>query len=539
MLKEIKCSLFKKQSINFHEGLNIILGDDDAKNSIGKSSALMVIDFAHGGDSLLEDKSGAIRVMGHHRYDFSFVFDNKRHYFSRSTDVSGVVDICDATYEKASEISVDDFRKMLKDFYKLDQCESSFRFLVSPFSRIWGKGSIDSDHPFVASIKESAGVAVGRLVDLFGHSVTVAAEKKALEAQRERKKLISSSMNANIIPGINKTKYKENAVTIESNSQQIENLKRDFTGALTAYEALFDEQLKALQLKKNELSLSRNEVQNKIRRLEREISGITPRLVANISLVAEFFPNVNIEKLEQVETFHHKIGGIVKKQLKDELVVALEQNTSIENEILFLDKSIQGALASKGTPDDLFARMFEIKEKTDRAVLENGFFDQKKNLDDATKLSVQRLDVIYSSIFLDIEVKLNSRLKSFNRVVYGAQRNSSEIRIKSANSYLFSSPDDTGTGKSFAGVIGFDLAVLSLTYLPFIIHDSVIYKNIEIAAIKRILRIISSVKAKQIFLSFDEAQKFGAHVENLIKRLTVLRLSHDDLLYTEDWRETK
>lgn len=53
MLKEIKCSLFKRQSIVFHNGLNIILGDDDAKNSIGKSSALMAIDFVNGGESLL------------------------------------------------------------------------------------------------------------------------------------------------------------------------------------------------------------------------------------------------------------------------------------------------------------------------------------------------------------------------------------------------------------------------------------------------------------------------------------------------------
>ena len=36
------------------------------------------------------------------------------------------------------------------------------------------------------------------------------------------------------------------------------------------------------------------------------------------------------------------------------------------------------------------------------------------------------------------------------------------------------------------------------------------YKNIEIAAIKRILRILAVIKSKQIFLSFDEAKKFGS-----------------------------
>jgi hypothetical protein len=140
---------------------------------------------------------------------------------------------------------------------------------------------------------------------------------------------------------------------------------------------------------------------------------------------------------------------------------------------------------------------------------------------------------------LDIEKKINGHLRAFNRVVYGANRKSSELRIKSANSYIFSSPDDTGTGKSFAGLIGFDLAMLSLTSLPFVIHDSVIYKNIEIAATQKILRILSAIKGKQIFLSFDEAPKFGVRVQKMIEMSTALRLSHTEQLYNKDWRETK
>jgi Uncharacterised protein conserved in bacteria (DUF2326) len=78
-----------------------------------------------------------------------------------------------------------------------------------------------------------------------------------------------------------------------------------------------------------------------------------------------------------------------------------------------------------------------------------------------------------------------------------------------------------------------------LTRLPFVIHDSVIYKNIEVAAIKRILRILAAIKSKQIFLSFDEAKKFGSQAEQLVKKFTILKLSHNDLLYNKDWRVKK
>lgn len=143
MLKEIRCTEFKQPTIVFNAGLNIILGDNDAKNSIGKSSALLVIDFSHGGNSLIEDKSGAIRAMGHHRYDFSFVFSGKKYFFSRSTEFPDTVDICDDHYVKQGFLGIEEFRKNLKQLYHLDECESSFRSLVGPFSRIWGKGGLE------------------------------------------------------------------------------------------------------------------------------------------------------------------------------------------------------------------------------------------------------------------------------------------------------------------------------------------------------------------------------------------------------------
>ena len=148
MLREIQCTQFSHSSIIFKKGLNIILGDDDAKNSIGKSTALMVIDFAHGGRSFLQDEAGAIRALGHHHYNFSFLFDTKSYFFSRSTDTPEVVYICDKNYERKSEISLDDYRKKLKDFYKLTNLGHSFRSLVSPFARIWKKGALEPDQPF-------------------------------------------------------------------------------------------------------------------------------------------------------------------------------------------------------------------------------------------------------------------------------------------------------------------------------------------------------------------------------------------------------
>ncbi|MBN8440318.1 MAG: DUF2326 domain-containing protein [Thauera sp.] len=539
MLKEIRCVHFSHSKISFHPGLNVILGDDDAKNSIGKSTVLMVIDFVLGGTTFLKDDAGAIRELGHHHYDFAFEFAQQRWFFSRATDTSDVVHVCDEDYVRLSELPLEEYHGLLKRLYGLDGLGGSFRSTLNPFSRIWRKGGLEPDQPFVAVPQESSAIAIGRLIDMFGRSADIAAERKALEEQKERRTLIKNSMKASILPNITKTKYDENTKKIAENHANIDLLKQGLGGALSVYESLFDESLQQKQQRKNELVGRRADTQNKIKRLQREISGITPRLAANIALITDYFPTVDVKRLEQVEAFHQRIGSIVKKELKAELAVANAEEVATANEIAVIDIEIQAALQKKGLPEDMFKRVFELKEVTDRAAEENRHFERKVELEEAIKLSSQRLDSIYVGIFLDIERQVNLKLRAFNKVVYGPSRASSELRIKSASSYQFTSPADTGTGKSYAGLIGFDLAILSLTGLPLLIHDSIIYKNIEVPAIRRILRILAAVKSKQIILSFDEAKKFGIEAELLLKRFSVLKLGHNDLLYNKDWRDQK
>ncbi|WP_045441764.1 hypothetical protein [Citrobacter sp. S-77] len=108
----------------------------------------------------------------------------------------------------------------------------------------------------------------------------------------------------------------------------------------------------------------------------------------------------------------------------------------------------------------MFTRVFELKKLADKAAEENNFYDKKVAIEKEALLSEERLKAIYVDIFLSIETVMNIKLKNFNNVVYGPSRNASQLRIKNANSYNFISPEDTGTGKSYAGLVGFDLAML-------------------------------------------------------------------------------
>lgn len=50
MLLEVRSDKFRQSAIQFRAGLNVVLGDDNATNSIGKSSLLMVLDFVLAGN---------------------------------------------------------------------------------------------------------------------------------------------------------------------------------------------------------------------------------------------------------------------------------------------------------------------------------------------------------------------------------------------------------------------------------------------------------------------------------------------------------
>ena len=91
-------------------------------------------------------------------------------------------------------------------------------------------------------------------------------------------------------------------------------------------------------------------------------------------------------------------------------------------------------------------------------------------------------------------------------------------------SYDFFTPDDTGTGSSYKGLIVYDLSVLSLTKLPFLIHDSVLLKQIADNALINIFKLYFQSE-QQIFVAFDKQGSYGDEFQKLLENNAVLHLA--------------
>lgn len=80
MLGGMKSPAFKEKGevrpkIEFHPGLNVVLGKEGGENSIGKSSAMLAIDFVFGGNAYLS--GDGVNHIGDHTIFFAFEFGNK------------------------------------------------------------------------------------------------------------------------------------------------------------------------------------------------------------------------------------------------------------------------------------------------------------------------------------------------------------------------------------------------------------------------------------------------------------------------------
>lgn len=95
MLKEIYCDKFVsygsvRDPIRFNFGLNCVLGTDDAANSIGKSTFLMIVDFVFGGNDYLKQRE-IIDIIGEHEICFCFDFEGKEFHFKVDVKVRSVL----------------------------------------------------------------------------------------------------------------------------------------------------------------------------------------------------------------------------------------------------------------------------------------------------------------------------------------------------------------------------------------------------------------------------------------------------------------
>ncbi len=106
------------------------------------------------------------------------------------------------------------------------------------------------------------------------------------------------------------------------------------------------------------------------------------------------------------------------------------------------------------------------------------------------------------------------------------------------NHYSYGVEDNTGTGKAYTDLVLFDLAILALTDLPILIHDSFLFNNIDDETKRSFFGLYCKFTNKQVFISLDDYLGNGNEViDKLSFSSTRLYLSEKSMLFGKDWRK--
>ncbi|MDQ0220402.1 DUF2326 domain-containing protein [Peribacillus cavernae] len=534
MLERIKSAIFAEGIIDFHEGLNVVLGDNKGSNSIGKSTLLMIVDFVFGGNTYISHNKDVVANLGHHDFGFTFKFNKTKYHFVRGTENPDTVYKSNNKYEKLSEMKVNEFTKKLKSLYELESDHLSFRAAVNTYSRVWGKENNNVKKPLHSFAQDNFSQTVSNLIKLFNKYGAIEVQDKELKKLEDQKQVLNKAGNHKLIPKITKTKFDKNIIDIVSLTKEIARLgKSAYSPSGDITEIVSDEMISLREMKKRLI----DEREYYISRFNRTTRTIKSSAGAGFENLLEFFPDVNVEKLQNIESFHQGISSILSNELenaKKELANKIEE---LEKEINQVIKKQEQLLKPDEELNVFIDSLIELSSRLKSLQLENDYYNKLSGLKVNIDTKKGELEELKEIIVKEINKAINTKLKKINDLIHEDKRTAPELTL-TYSKYEYKFFDNTGTGKAYTNLIIFDLAIFTLTKMPFIMHDSFLFKNIEKEAVEKIIKFYNSM-SKQVFIAIDIIDMYTKETQKILEEKKVIQLSKDNLLTIKDWRDSK
>ncbi len=534
MLKYIECEKFIKNGkprgkIEFLPGLNICRGENNAENSIGKSTFLQAVDFCFGGDSYI-NQNKLLEEAGNHKINFCFKFNQKLYYFSRSTQSPEEISVYEKEDSPAKIISLADFKNFLLKNYDLQNTDLSFRQVVSPFIRIFGLKT--SEVKNIVGVESYAGGKSSILLNLiklfeeYGKLKPFEEKTSAIQAEKNEFSAIENLKIVKISRIKNSTQLKEAKNSLETLEKQLSEIiesNKIQTETVSSQKAT-----QAAEIEKQITILKRNRTNllNEKAILELNLSGKTKIQKEDFDELKDFFPNINVPHIEEIQNFHAQITKIIKKETEEELEKLGEKILKNENELIDATQKLTEISIPLSIPQRVLEQYASLSSQKDELEKQIDFYEKSAQLKKELKEARHETLDIKFSILEKIAGIINKKLEELSVNVNGSDSYHPTFDLISQEKYTFNTPKDSGTGTAFVSMILYDLAILELTKLPFVVHDSLLFKNISD---ERVVRIFEEYEKsqKQIFVSFDKEGSYkSTALTKIIKNHTVIELSY-------------
>ncbi len=537
MLVEVRCDKFisngkVREPIRFHAGLNVVLGDDNGSNSIGKSTFLMILDFVFGGTDYIQKCVDVQENVKEHTICFAFDFGGQMYYFSRNTvDYNNVVK-CNAEYQALPEepLSLQKYGEFLCEHYALLAEGITWRGAIARFIRVYKRDTLDEERPLRSSKDESATVAIQRYMRLFDRYSSVEAQiKQAAKAEDEKETFRKSTQEYNHIRAAKNDKEKAaNDTRIAELEQQEQSLIDDNNSGLLDLDSMTAQRLSELNEALINFRRQRALVQTQLNSVRRDMTGEKRSFKRTFTDLERFFPNEEFHTLEEIEHFHQKLTKILEQEFAETERSLATTYALLSREIAAIQEQITEIKNVPNVSQAILKEFAQITTELNNLRKANRNYDELQRLKQVAADYAATRDTIIADELLIIKNTVNREMDSITLEILGdATHMPPVLKLEKLNKYTFKTPNDGGTGAQYRGLITFDLANMAVTPIPFVVHDSVLLKNIERAVFSSIIKVYHNQRqqGKQVFMAYDTLDAYDKETRELVEENAVLQLS--------------
>jgi phage host-nuclease inhibitor protein Gam len=543
LLIKIKSDAFAEthKEITFHEGLNTVLGSSDGTSAIGKSTFLWIIDYAFGGEFYTRLAKAAKQYVGEHSVQFTFEEDGQPHYFYRTTEDDKHVYRCDADGPLIEKRSLDNYREFLSSGFGIESLPLSFSDMTERFFRIYGRENTSERYPLQIKPREQEDKAIDFLLKLFG-DIKILNSIRSLEDQLGIK---AADLQSRKPQPSNFEKIEANQITIESLQKRLKELmdtNEDAQLSMFGFTASSFEELQRVRRELGALVQRRNALQSRLDAIENNISISSPEIESEFSSLLHFFPQANIKAFTDIERFHERLRAILHEETSTEIERLRPLISRCDREISRLKVRIQETGVAKEMSERTLSQCVSISKTIDKLEAETQELVRQRELQESKNVASNRLAKVLreqSDAIVTIQDALNNEIAIINSFVTNDTEVAPELRLSDAkNSIQYTTPGNISEGTAFKSLVIYDLAMLSISRVPALIHDFNILNPIEDTYLERILEKYQS-SHRQIFIAFEKAGSRTQKSNEILHNSRVLSLSSDDTLFGISWSKKK
>lgn len=538
MLVEVRCDKFMtngkvREPIRFHAGLNAVLGDDNGSNSIGKSTFLMILDFVFGGSDYVKKCVDVQENVKEHTICFAFNFSGQMHYFSRNTvDYNNIVK-CDSEYQPLPDVkplSPQKYGEFLCEQYALSAEGITWRGAIARFIRVYKRDTLDEERPLRSSKDETAADTIKGYMRLFDRYSSVEEQiKQAATAEDEKEAFRKSAQEYDHVSIAKNEKEKAaNEARITELEQQEQTLIADSDRGLLDLDSMTAQRLSELNETLINYRRQRAMIQTELNSVRRDMTGERRSFKRTFTDLERFFPNEEFRALEEIESFHQKLTKILEQEFTETERSLATTYALLGSEIAAIQEQIAEVKNVPNVSQAILREFARITTELSNLRKANENYDELERLKQVATDYAKTRDAVIADELRTIESAVNQQMRILTLEILGdITHMPPNLRLEKLNKYTFSTPNDGGTGAQYRGLITFDLANMAVAPVPFVIHDSVLLKNIERAVFSAIIKVYNNQKqqGKQVFMAYDTLDAYDKETRELLEENSVLQLS--------------